>query len=59
MGSAMIDGAKLKWFAAEACQWAGEDAKVVFRDKFGAEHPVAKIKVRGHDTIVICELPDD
>ena len=38
--------------AAELCKFS---ARIVFRDKEGVEHPVAKVKIRGFDTIIICE----
>ena len=38
--------------------WSHWQMPVVFRDKDGVEHPIAKVKVSGHDRIVICEDAD-
>ena len=45
----------LFWQIKEAAHIVRPDARIVFRDKDGNEHPVAKVKIRGFDMIVICE----
>ena len=39
--------------------WAGPKVPVVFRDKDGVERPIAKVKMRGSDTVILCEREDD
>lgn len=50
---------ELFWQIREAGQTVAPNARIVFRTADGTEHPVAKVKIRGFDTIVICESLDD
>lgn len=49
---------ELFWQIREAGQMVAPNAQIVFRLADGTERPVAKVKIRGFDTIVICESLD-
>lgn len=42
----------------EAVELIGSDKPVIFRDRNGEERTVAKVKVRGFSTVIICEGMD-
>lgn len=42
----------------DAHRMTARDALVLFRDAEGNEHQVSKVKIRGRDTIIICERED-
>lgn len=50
---------ELFWQIKEAAQSVEPDARVIFRGADGVERSVAKVKIRGFNTIILCEDLND